>query len=52
MPDGQRVAVGMSIGVAICAGEDISVSDLLRQADTALYEAKRDASGIKVTGLH
>ena len=52
MPDGQRVAVGMSIGVAICSGEDISVSDLLRQADTALYEAKRDAGGIKVTGLH
>lgn len=52
MPDGQRVPVGLSIGVALCSASDRSVSDLLRQADTALYEAKRDADGIKVTGLH
>lgn len=52
MPDGVQIPVGMSIGVAICAAADMSVTDLLRQADTALYEAKRDASGVKVTGLH
>jgi GGDEF domain-containing protein len=52
MPDGRHVEVGMSVGVAICSGSDISVSDLLRQADTALYAAKRDAGGIRVTTLH
>jgi diguanylate cyclase (GGDEF)-like protein len=52
MPDGRHVAVGMSIGVAICSGSQIGVSDLLRQADTALYAAKRDAGGIRVTAGH
>ncbi|MCB0899407.1 MAG: GGDEF domain-containing protein [Actinobacteria bacterium] len=50
MPDGRQIPVGMSIGVAICTAADLSVSDLLRQADIALYEAKRDAGGVTVTG--
>jgi diguanylate cyclase (GGDEF)-like protein/PAS domain S-box-containing protein len=35
------VYVGASIGVAVCDGPSATATDLLREADTALYEAKR-----------
>jgi diguanylate cyclase (GGDEF)-like protein len=46
--DGQAVDVGSSIGIAQCPmhGEDPSV--LLRHADIAMYEAKRDQSGVAI----
>ena len=38
---GQRsVSVGVSIGVAVSPWADVSATDLIRQADAALYEAK------------
>jgi diguanylate cyclase (GGDEF)-like protein len=39
MPPRQRATV--SVGVACLAKEDGSLDDLLRRADTALYEAKQ-----------
>jgi diguanylate cyclase (GGDEF)-like protein/PAS domain S-box-containing protein len=38
--DGQPYQVASSIGVALVQGGDASASDLLREADTAMYRAK------------
>jgi diguanylate cyclase (GGDEF)-like protein len=40
--DGQRVVVGVSIGITLASQEDADVDQLLRRADMALYAAKRD----------
>jgi EAL domain-containing protein (putative c-di-GMP-specific phosphodiesterase class I) len=42
---GNQVHVGASIGVAISNGPDTDPSDLLRKADIALYEAKKNGRG-------
>ncbi|WP_092542633.1 hypothetical protein [Actinoplanes derwentensis] len=54
--DGVPVAVGASIGVLVPAGLDLEtgartediVNDLLRTADVAMYEAKRDGGGTRL----
>jgi diguanylate cyclase (GGDEF)-like protein len=42
---GNQVHVGASIGVAISSGPDTDPDDLLRRADIALYEAKKNGRG-------
>ena len=42
---GNQVFVGASIGVAISNGPDTDPADLLRKADIALYEAKKNGRG-------
>ena len=42
---GNQVFVGASIGVAISSGPDTDPADLLRKADIALYEAKKNGRG-------
>jgi diguanylate cyclase (GGDEF)-like protein len=37
---GHEVTVGASIGVAFCPGDAVTVEDLLKKADTAMYHAK------------
>lgn len=39
--DGRKVSVGASIGLSTCPGLDRRVSEFLRRADVAMYEAKR-----------
>jgi diguanylate cyclase (GGDEF)-like protein len=39
--DGHEVKVTTSIGIALNSGGDIEPDDLVRNADTAMYEAKR-----------
>lgn len=43
--DGHRVQVGASIGIALCAQEQTDTATLLRQADLAMYEVKRNGGG-------
>jgi diguanylate cyclase len=45
--DGQDVSVRASVGLAVAAAEDpgVSVDQLLKQADMAMYSAKRAATG-------
>ena len=38
--DGQRVAIGVSVGVAVAPRDGSQAQDLLKAADLALYEAK------------
>ncbi|MGB3290281.1 MAG: diguanylate cyclase [Burkholderiaceae bacterium] len=38
---GRQFTLGVSIGVALYMGEDLSASQLMTQADTAMYQAKR-----------
>jgi diguanylate cyclase (GGDEF)-like protein len=40
--EGQRVLVGVSIGITLAGQDDADVDQLLRRADMALYAAKRD----------
>ncbi len=40
--DGHAVSVGVSIGITLAGQEDLSADQLLRRADMALYEAKRN----------
>jgi diguanylate cyclase (GGDEF)-like protein/PAS domain S-box-containing protein len=44
---GQTLVVGASIGIAV-SSEEVEASDLLRQADIAMYVAKRGRSGVSV----
>ncbi|HSB95207.1 MAG TPA: EAL domain-containing protein, partial [Spongiibacteraceae bacterium] len=41
--EGLKLQIGGSIGIAICAAEDLSGYELLRHADVAMYAAKRGA---------
>jgi diguanylate cyclase (GGDEF)-like protein len=57
LPSGEMVAVGASVGVYASAargGEESpwmpSVEDLLRLADSAMYEAKHSGGGVRITG--
>ncbi len=43
--DGQQISVGASIGVAIYPKDGTDAGELLRNADMALYQAKRDGRG-------
>lgn len=45
MVEGQAVYVMVSIGIALSPGQDVDAQTLLRQADIAMYEAKRMHSG-------
>ncbi len=49
---GVTVSVGTSIGVACSDAAQVSVRDLLAQADEALYRAKRQGLGFHITGDH
>lgn len=42
---GDQVFVGVSIGIALSTGSDTHADDLLRKADIALYEAKKNGRG-------
>jgi diguanylate cyclase (GGDEF)-like protein/PAS domain S-box-containing protein len=46
MIEGHKVSVGASIGVAVGSGEQFDA--LLRDADLAMYQAKRDDSGTRL----
>jgi diguanylate cyclase (GGDEF)-like protein len=45
MLDGQQVNIGTSVGIAVSPVDGITATDLLRNADTALYQAKKDGRG-------
>ena len=40
--DGQRVHVGVSVGVTLCPNDDVDAEQLLRKADLAMYHAKAE----------
>ncbi|MEZ2331195.1 EAL domain-containing protein [Mesorhizobium sp. RCC_202] len=42
---GDQVFISASIGIALSAGEETDADDLLRKADIALYEAKKNGRG-------
>ena len=42
VPAGSGQPVSLSIGIAICHGDEKNYSELFKKADTALYEAKAD----------
>jgi diguanylate cyclase (GGDEF)-like protein/PAS domain S-box-containing protein len=46
--DGSEVVVGVSIGIALSSSADDLPGDLLRDADAAMYRAKRDGRGRSV----
>ena len=41
----ESVSVGASVGIAYGAGEDSGVGEMIREADIALYQAKRNGRG-------
>lgn len=43
--EGQPVVVGSSIGISVYPGDGQTVEQLVRNADAALYQAKRQGSG-------
>jgi diguanylate cyclase (GGDEF)-like protein len=43
--DGQRVVIGVSVGITLAGRDDFNVDQLLRRADMALYAAKHDGRG-------
>lgn len=43
--DGVTVQVGLSVGIALCPGDGQDGAHLLREADAALYRAKRAGKG-------
>jgi diguanylate cyclase (GGDEF)-like protein len=47
--NGVDVCVSVSVGVAVCTVAGLSVESVLERADSALYAAKRAATGVVVT---
>jgi diguanylate cyclase (GGDEF)-like protein/PAS domain S-box-containing protein len=45
MIEGQAVKVGVSIGIALASDQEVDAPMLLKQADIAMYEAKRTQGG-------
>jgi diguanylate cyclase (GGDEF)-like protein len=45
MVAGQQVCIGVSIGISMYPSDGTDAGDLLRNADMALYQAKRDGRG-------
>ncbi|KAF1854616.1 hypothetical protein Lal_00044889 [Lupinus albus] len=43
--DGSRIEIGMSAGIVLSGREDCNVTQLLQNADLALYQAKSDGRG-------
>jgi diguanylate cyclase (GGDEF)-like protein len=43
--DGHQTAIGASVGIAVGPGDGLTPEELLRNADLALYRAKRDGRG-------
>ncbi len=43
--DGCRLSVGVSIGIAVYPGDAVSTLELVRAADTAMYQAKQHGKG-------
>ena len=43
--DGTDVALSVSVGLAVCRGRSQCASELLRHADQAMYQAKRNGRG-------
>ncbi len=43
--DGQKLLVGVSVGIALCPGDGLSQGYLLKAADAALHKAKEDGRG-------
>lgn len=43
--DGAEVRVGLSIGIAFSKGTEVGLAELIRDADVALYQAKRQGRG-------
>lgn len=43
--EGQRISIGVSIGIALCPDNGAAPTDLLRCADMALYRAKHAGKG-------
>jgi diguanylate cyclase (GGDEF)-like protein/PAS domain S-box-containing protein len=44
--DGMEVVIGASIGIALSPGDGASSEELMRNADMALYRAKKDGGGV------
>jgi diguanylate cyclase (GGDEF)-like protein len=42
LAEGGTARIGASVGIAMCCAEGDTLDTLLKQADTALYAAKRD----------
>ena len=43
--EGHKLVIGVSVGITLSARDDADVASLLRQADMALYAAKREGRG-------
>ena len=43
--EGRRLSVGVSIGIAVYPGDAVSTLELVRAADTAMYQAKQHGKG-------
>ena len=50
MVEGQRVDIGVSIGIAVYPEHGVDADQLLHNADAAMYLAKRDGTRIRVSG--
>ncbi len=46
--DGRTIEIGASVGVAESSGGTIAASELIRQADNALYRAKDSGRGVSI----
>lgn len=52
LASGGTARIGASVGIAMCCTDGETLDDLLRQADAALYAAKRDGKNTyRVAGV-